>query len=173
MGFSPFRTPIDFVILNGIRTPGTATVKKADAPRHWDKRGGYGMAGSFPVGGWRELTEFDVEIRLTTNADWDYWWSKIDPIIARDPPGKRPKAINVWHPWLASKKVQSAVMQNELQPTLEDVSGIWLITLQMLEWRRPKIVLAKPDAAAPTTPQDPIDAQILANTKQIQALAGG
>lgn len=179
MAYDPLVTPIDFVTFNGVKTPGLATVEKADAPVHWDERQGYGLAGAFPIGGWRKLTHFVVKVRIFTSVEWAAWWSTIAPILARTPPGKRPKAINVWHPWLAAKKITAAVVENELQP-VQTEPGVYEIEIPMLEWRGPKIALVKPDAAAPTVPLDPVEQQIKDNmgaiaklSAQLDALSAG
>jgi hypothetical protein len=60
-----------------------------------------------------------------------------------------------------------------LQPTLptELEPGVWAVTTQFEQFRRPKISLAKPEASA-ATPTDPVDQYIDDLTGQLQALAG-
>lgn len=172
MAFDPLETPIDFVLVNGQRTPGIAEVTDADAEVHWDSRQGYGLSGAFPIGGWNELVKFQINIRLITHQDW-VAWDAFRRIVKKAPAGKYPRSLNVTHPWLAMQDVSAAVVTGVYQPKPIDDDTVWLARIGMLEWRRPKLQLVKPEAAAPTAPLDPIDAQILSNQQQIEKLSKG
>jgi hypothetical protein len=178
-GFDPLATPIDKVLLafdppKGQQvawqvSPGLATVQRASSPRRWDQRQGYGLSGSFPVFFGLKLAEFDILLRLYTSEDWAAWasWSSL---IAKPPAGTRPKALACYHPWLADLDIGACVVTDVLQPEEIDNGG-YLITIQCLQWRRPKIALSKPEAAKTNASTDPIDAKITALTAQLQELA--
>lgn len=153
--YNPLNEPIDYVMLGihdprwnvrivGARSPGLAEVKKATQPRKWDKRLGYGLSGSFPVFRGRDLTEFDVIIRLIDDQDW-LDWNNWKPIVEAPPFGKFPKALDIWHPWTEAAKIKSCVVVNVGQPEMDEY-GVHTITINMLEWRRPIVTLVKPDA---------------------------
>lgn len=170
MAFDPNLNGIDFVLLGGTRTPGVGRVEKANSPRNWDQRNGYGWSGSFPVFTGLKLSEFDVIFELWTSQDWADW-EAFRPIIAKPPYGKRPKAIDVWHPWLEELGIRSAVIFDVLAPTKIGETGGWSRTIQMLEWRQPKITLAKPTSADKPKTTDPWDKEIERLTAQVDDLA--
>jgi hypothetical protein len=178
-GFDPLTTPIDVVLLAfdppkgqqvaWQRSPGLATVTGAGSPRRWDQRQGYGLSGSFPVFFGTKLAEFDIELRLYTSDDWADWasWSTL---VAKGPVGRRPKALAIYHPWLADLDIGACVVTDVLQPVEIDNGG-YLITIKCLQWRKPQIALSKPEAAKTNASTDPIDAKIEALTAQVQELS--
>ncbi len=154
-GFDPLQTPIDKVLLaypppKGQQvawqvSPGLASVSGSALLFRWDQRQGYGLAGSFPIYYGTKLSEFTVELRLYTSEDWADWasWSQL---VAKPPAGTRPKALAIYHPWLADLKIGACVVQKVKQPEEMDNGG-YLIGIDCLEWRKPQIALSKPEAA--------------------------
>lgn len=177
--FDPLQTPIDKVLLaydppNGQQvawqvSPGIGRVEGAGTHQKWDQRQGYGLAGSFPIYFGDKLAEFDIVLRLYTSHDWSDWasWSAL---VAKPPRGTRPKALAVYHPWLAMVDIGACVVTDVMQPEEIDNGG-YEITIKCLQWRKPKIALSKPDAAKTNASTDPVDAKIEALTAQVQELA--
>lgn len=178
MAFNPLISPVDYIMLGahdprqnvrvtGSRSPGLAEVKKASTPRKWDKRLGYGLSGSFPIFRGRDLAEFDVIIRLTEDEDW-IDWNSWKPLVEVPPFGRFPKALDIWHPWTEAAKIGSCVVVNVSQPE-PDEYGTFTVTIPMLEWRRPKLDLAKPDGAANQTPNEsPLEKKVRQRADEIQ-----
>lgn len=178
-GFDPILTPIDKVLLAydpprgqqvaWQRSPGIAWVEGASAEDRWDQRQGYGLSGSFPIYFGTKLSEFSIYLLLLTSQDWTDWasWSQL---IARPPAGTRPKALAIYHPWLAELGIGACVVKKRYQPTPSDAGG-HTIQIDCLQWRKPQIALSKPDAAKTNASTDPIDAKIEALTAQVQELA--
>lgn len=165
MTWDPIAEPIDYIILAGRESPGLAEVRNAGSPRKWDERAGYGWSGSYPVFIRRELTKFKVLIKLNTRADWAGWyaWSGL---VAKPPFGKFPKALDIWHPFLEDQQVASAEVIDVSQPE-PDGTGAFVITIDFMEFRRPKFTLVKPTAAEAPGPKDARDRELDANSAEI------
>lgn len=169
MAWSPLSVPVNFVILGGQPTPGLCDVVGADDPRRIDKRQGYGLSGSFPVFLGLDLSEFKLVLRLYSQQDWDDW-DVFKPIVKRPPAGKFPKALDIYHPYLDDLNIRAVMVKNRSQPEEID-GGAHSITIELIAFRRPKIALAKPDAATDKPSTDPVDQMIADAIKQINELA--
>jgi hypothetical protein len=169
MPFNPNTTPIDYVLLGGSPSPGVAVVR-GDGPEHlWDKRRGPGLSGAVPVFTGLDLGEFTVELTLSTNEDWEDWaeWKEL---VQRVPYGKRPRALDIWHPWCEMHGIRACVVRQPAFP--EDLGdGRWKITIKLLEYRKITLALAKPEAAAADKPTDPVDQLIERLSNQVQELS--
>lgn len=163
---NPIRTPIDYIILSGKRSPGIADLPTGgESPQKWDERAGYGVSGAFLVFTGDGLAAFTVKIRLYTAEDFDAWTS-FQPLVAAPPRGKRPKAKDIWHPFLEAHDIRSVVVENWKGPT-QTADGEWTIEIDFKQWRgAPKPALAKPlgSEAAPRPESD--------KEKTVRALAG-
>lgn len=169
MAWNPLEQPVDYIKLGGVRSPGLAEVLGATSPRKWEERGGYGLSGSTVVFRGVGLCKFTVKLKLYTEEDWTAWnaWR---PIVAKPPFGTRAKALDIWHPLLEQLEVKAAVVEEVSQPEQTD-NGEWTITLKFIEFRRPKVALAKPEGAK-ATPADPIETAIIQPlVNQLNALA--
>lgn len=169
MSWNPIDNPIDFFILQHLASPGIGTIQKANSPRKYDERGGWGASGSVLIFMGRRLSQFDGIITLYTPEDWAAWeaWK---PLVDRPPYGKRPRALDIWHPYLAQLQIASCVVEDVLQPE-ELENGGHRIVIQFREFRALKLSLAKPEASANAPVTDPYDKEIEALTKQLQELA--
>lgn len=167
--WNPIDTPINKFVVEGQLSPGIGTIEKANTPRKWDEVGGYGASGSVLIYHGRKLVPFDGIVKLYTVQDWDEWHA-FSQIVERPPNGKIPKALMVWHPWLAFAHVFSAVVTDVLQPR-ELEQGGHEIVIQFLEYRRPKPSFAKPEAAGKPESTDPVDKYIDQLVGQVQELA--
>lgn len=164
----PITLPCDYVMLGGKRTPGLAEVVGASSPRNWEERPGYAMAGAWLVFRGNKLAQFEVKLRFYSPEDFAEWDAFV-PTVLRTPQGKRPTAIDIWHPFLEQLQIKAVAVEDVSQPVQTD-DGEWTVTLKLKEFRRPKFALAKPESAS-TTPEDPVEKYIEALTKQVQELA--
>lgn len=155
MTWNPIDTPIDFFALSGQQSPGYGTVENAEAERDWDEVKGYGWSGGFSRFKGRKLARFNLIVRLETPEHWNQW-AFFKPLIAKPPFGKRPKSLDVWHPWLEEIDVRSCVVLKDVAPAPTD-AGIWTFKIPMLEWRAPKLTLAKPIGPEETKSTDPFE----------------
>lgn len=175
MAWNPITEPCDYILLAQQKSPGLATVEGASSPRKWDEREGYGISGAFSVFRGRGLAKFSVKLRLTTEqhwADWAAWKKLVDKLpTRRGGSGKDTGNLDIWHPLLEDVGVTSVAVAERLQP-VQVVDGEWTIEIKFIEFRRPKLSLAKPEGAA-ATPVDPIEENVIKPLLQeFQRLAG-
>jgi hypothetical protein len=158
MAWDPLTQPVDYIKLAGQKSPGLADVYGGDSPRKWDERGGYGLSGSTLIFRGVGLAKFSVDLKLYTPEDWAAWhaWK---PLVAKPPLGTRARAQDIWHPLLEQIEVSAAVVESVGQPK-QTGDGEWTITVKFIEYRKPKVSLAKPDGAK-ATPADPIETQVI------------
>lgn len=169
MAWNPIANPVDFFILKGSKSPGIGRIEKAGSPRKWDERGGYGASGSVIVFMGRKLATFDGIVELYTEDDWAAWQA-FKPLVDRLPFGKRPSALDIWHPYLADLGIKSCVVLDVSQPEPMDLGG-HTIRISFQEFRALKISYAKPEASKNDEETDPFEKKIAALTAQYQELA--
>jgi hypothetical protein len=167
MAWDPITTPIDFWKLQGQKSPGIGRVQKAGSPRKWDERGGPGAGGAVLAFWGRGLAKFDGIIELYTPEDW-VAWRKFKPLVDRPPFGAQPKALDIWHPYLADLGISSCVVLNVSQPEDLELGG-QRITIEFQEFRALKLELAKPEASKKSADPDPYEKEIAKLTDQFGA----
>jgi len=167
--WNPLTTPIDYFKLSGYRSPGIAELTGATSPRKWEERGGYGLSGATVVFRGVGLCYFTFKIKLYTENEWAHWlaWK---PLVDRPPFGTRAKAKYIWHPFLEHLGVTSAVIEEVSQPE-QGESGEWIVSIKFIEFRKPVVGLAKPEAA-PTAPLTETEIEIEASKKELADLLG-
>ena len=164
----------DFILLGGVKSPGLCDVSGASSPRKWEQRPGYGLSGATTVYLGNALSEFSIKFRLYgephtaigPDPDWQQWNVFRDAVLMKPPAGNRPQALVIWHPQLEALKIKSVGVVDVGQ-AYQDDKGEWTIEVKFIEFRRPRITLAKPESAK-ATPTDPYDRIIEANTIAIQ-----
>lgn len=172
MAWDPITDPKDYILLGGQKSPGLADVSGASSPREWDERKGYGLSGSFSVFCGRRLAHFSVKLRLSTVehwADWYAWKGIVDKIPKRRGAGKDSGNLDIWHPVLEGLDIRAVGVAEVMQPEQTD-HGEWTIEVKFIEFRHPRVTLAKPESAA-ATPNDPIEDAIARLTEQVQVEA--
>lgn len=167
--WDPFTIPIDSAKISGLDTPGLLVIDKANSPRQWDERNGYGWSGSFPVFVGQRLSFFDLTFKMYTTEDWKRY-KALKPLLVRPPFGKRPKALDIVNPILEDLEIFSFVILDVGRLTPID-NGAYSKTIECMQHRRPRIALAKPEASQQKPSDDPYDKMIENLTKQFDQLA--
>jgi hypothetical protein len=164
----------DYILLAGQQSPGLVEVVGASSPREWDKRKGYGVSGAYSVFIGQDLSEFAVRLRFSTALHWAEWatWKKLVDKLPkkRFGSGKDSGMLDIWHPVLEDVGIKAVGVADRKAPE-QTADGEWTIEIKFIEFRRPKLSLAKPEGAA-ATPVDPVDEKIGGLLKQLDALAG-
>jgi hypothetical protein len=168
VAWNPVEQPVDYILLSGQKSPGLADVDGASSPRKWDERAGYGLSGSTIVFTGLGLAKFSVRLRFYTVEHWAAWdaWKEL---VAKPPVGRRPRALDIWHPHLEELGIKSVVVEDVLQPK-QTADGEWTVEVKFIQFRLPKLTLAKPEASQ-AKPTDPYDQVIDGLVNQVQELA--
>lgn len=172
MSFDPTTSPVDYVLLEGKRSPGLATISGADNKSRWDERRGFALSGARVVYRGMGLARPTLTIRLYTAEDWA-GWHRWRPLVQRPPVGERATASDIWHPILEDLGVTAVVVENVLQPKQTTEDGEWTIEIKLIEHRAPVFTRELIEASA-TTPTDPVERRIaeLNGQVQVELLAG-
>jgi hypothetical protein len=149
-------------------SPGLCDISGANSPREWEERKGYGWSGAVVVFRGTGLARFSVKLRLYTADDW-LGWSTFKPLVDKPPPGKRPRAMDIWHPILVDQGIYSVVVE-DLGQTEQTAEGEWTIEIKFVEYRFPKYALVKLEGTQ-ATPDDPNEIKIARLTKEAADLA--
>lgn len=173
MAFNPLSNPLDYIVLAGERSPGVATISGAGSPRKWEKRASYAYGGAIVVYRGIDLAAFTVTLSFTTEQHWQDWAAfrlllhrppqpNIGAGIERISPfGRRPSALDIWHPIVADLNITSVVVLDVLQP-VQVADGEWSVDVKFQEYRRPRFALSRPDGSQ--------DEPVSENQREIQAL---
>lgn len=158
MAWNPIDAPIDYVLIGGKRTPGIGVVVGASGPLKWDEQNGYGYSGAFLIFRGARLAHFEVRCSLYTVQDWEDYHSFLPTI--KVPTQRFPKALDIWHPFLEQLGIKSVVPEEPKQPEGPDETGVYVWTVKLAQYRRPKLTLVKPEASKDKQSTDPIDLEI-------------
>jgi hypothetical protein len=164
----------DFIKLGGEKSSGLCDVSGASSPRKWDQAQGYGISGASSRFLGVLLSEFSIKFRLygsqnPPSPDWEAWNAFQAKVLMKPPAGRYPKSLDIWHPELERLKIKSVGVVDVGQAYQSD-NGEWTIEVKFIEFRRPKLTLAKPEASK-ATPTDPYDKVIDSLDKQIEEAA--
>ena len=189
MVFDPLRDPDDTVSLGGRDVPGIVKIVGLSAPRDFDERRGFGMAGARLVYRGQKLSRFSLNVSLYTQEHWDDWRDFSD-IVRRPPPPDRASLagatsipalqravrgranpLRIRHPLLEEYRVSQVVVEDVTAP-VEDETGVWSIEIKLIQYEQPRRVLAS-ISGRPQETRTPSrqDQQIAALTAQLDQLA--
>lgn len=172
MSWSPMGGPVvEAVQVQGYSTPGLCRIDGLSSERDYQRNDEiYGLSGGTVRFKGRKLRTFTIRCLLYTQQDWkdfDFFF----PIVAAVPVGKNfGKAWSVSHPLLKIHGISSVVFEKIKGPEQSSDSGEWTLTLECLEFRKPRVEMAKVDAAK-ATPIDPVDVEIDQNAAYIEKLS--
>lgn len=166
MAWSPLETPIDYAVLGGQQTPGLCDVQGLALQYRIDKQQGFATTGSYPRWLGRDLAEFKLVIRLYTQQDWDDW-ETFKPLVLRPP---KDRWLTIQHPFTSALGIVGVMVKSVSQPEEID-GGAHAITVELIEFRRPRQTYSKPDAADDKPPEDWADEKVHWALDQVNELA--
>lgn len=143
----------NYVTVNGLRSPGRAALTGVKAPYNWDILPGYGFAGATTIFRGRGIAKPLLTLSLWKPEHFLAW-----PAFAKvlEPPKlSRPLVVQMSHPLLSAADISAVSVESIGQPERQS-NGIWLASIQLLEFRPPKPALLKPRGAIPDTKGVPI-----------------
>lgn len=158
----------DFIILNGRRSPGRATIVNAGSPRTWDKQKGWGFTGATLIYTGDDLSDFDVIIDIWETPRHWIEWNAFAGLLEKRSTGLGAKFYDISHPLLyrAPLRINQVAIRDVTQWE-QSPKGLWTCRILMTAWNAPKPALGKPNGTIPAAGGgiDP-----LANDPQIAAL---
>lgn len=178
--WDPLQQPRDYAIVAGRKTPGVCEIVGAGDLRKWDVQRGPGLLGAYALFMGKDLAKFTLRLRLYTQADWR-GWDELRPLISKvprrrygdigggPPSGKGSGALEIVHPLLEQVNIRAVVVEAIKAPE-QTADGEWTIAIELLEFRRPRVGMAKPDGAETAAPTDPWDVAIDRMEKQVNEL---
>lgn len=169
--WNPWDLPVDKCVLRGALTPGLAEIKNCKREHKYDRIAGYGQDSAIAIYRGRPPAGFDIVLTLLTPADYAEWQTFRAIVLTPPTLGPKAKAFDVFHPFLLELNITACVIEAVGVPE-NDGHGIYTVTISCVEWRRPRLALAKPDAAA-AKPADTDQGDQLINklVNQVQELA--
>lgn len=146
MILNPASNELNYVVVNGVQSPGRATISGLAIPYVWDVKRAYGMSGAITIFRGRDVAKFTLTIALWRPEHFLVW-----PIFAKvlEPPKPGvPLVVSMQHPSLSAADI-SAVAVERLGIPERQPNGLWLSTSQIMEYRPPLPALVKPRGAVP------------------------
>lgn len=165
----PTSSQWDVLIIGGKRSPGVVRVSGNDLKYGWDVQEANATAGAVTKRINEPLKKFDAEFDLSNELDdlnvsdfdlWDEFQRLLESAVVT---GKKPFALDVYHPDLARNHITSVTVANIGGLTL-DGSGGGKIKVSFMEFRPPKPLRSV--ASTKTEGDKKIDAQL----KELDAL---
>jgi hypothetical protein len=140
----------DSVVLGGVRSPGKATLSGHDRVVGWDVKEGSGQNGATMTRKGERPVEFTLTLYLADQDDFDAWpafVAVVDGTVA----GSTPKAVDIYHPDLASQGITS-VVKASVGGTVHDGKGGQTIAIKLTEYRPPKPATGSPAGSSSKKP---------------------
>lgn len=172
----------DYVLINGEKSPGKATIQRPNSPRGWDERQGYALNGATLVPKGNPLAEFSVLFEFWDPADMPAWYAYaakyFDESVRFNPGTATPRALGIYHPLLAAPpfRITECVVRDASAHDKTD-DGKYVFEIFFKRYRKPKIAAPAPIAAIPAAStakpvaQDAADIEMQQKLAQFQALA--
>lgn len=157
MSWNPIDESIDQFTMGGKVTPGIAEISGANSPRAWEEMVGPGLSGARLVFRGLRPSHFSLKFTLRTRTDWADWTAFAN-VVKKPPYGKRPRAIDIVHPLLASVGIKSVVVEDVIPPQ-QTADGIWEAEIKVIEFRAPVPGHSAPEGSD-DEPVDPVEAEI-------------
>lgn len=140
---NPYENPelFDSIVLAGVSSPGVVTLSGHDRVIGWDIKKGTGQTGATTTRTSEDPIEFtctfylvkDDSLGIDDFAAWDSFATLIRSTVA----GKKPKALDIYHPDLAANDIKSVVLKS-FGGVVHDRKGGQTIAVKLLEYRPPK-----------------------------------
>jgi hypothetical protein len=148
IAIDPRDPSLNYVVVNGVTSPGKAVISGADIPWNYDVQQGYGLSGAVTVFRGRGVAEPTLTISLWDRAHFLLW-----PLFLKmlEPPKPGIKlVVEMKHPALSAADIK-AVAVKKLGQLERQSTGIWTSTIALIECRPPLPSLVKPRGAIPGT----------------------
>lgn len=140
---TPADSAWDYLLVAGKRSPGVVKVSGDGIKVGWDIQQATATTGGVTRRTGEPIKEFDAEFYLTDERDalgttdfdrWDAFQKTLEASVA---PGRKPYALDIYHPDLARVRITSATV-GSIGTVALDGKGGGTIKVHFLEYRPPK-----------------------------------
>jgi hypothetical protein len=164
------------ITLAGTRSPGKVTITGHDRKVDWDVKAGSGQSGASTTLKAIPPIEFTCAFYLVRDdsqaIDQVTEWASFEDLINSTVNGSTPKALDIYHPDLASRGITSVVLAS-FGGVIHDGKGGQTVTVKFQEYKPPKpkggSASGSKAKAAANDPNAAANAELAALTKQYQA----
>ena len=169
------------VILAGVASPGKVTLSGHDRRTNWDVKAGPNLDGATVTRKDTKPIEFTATFYLVYDKAQDVndldGWPPFQAAIESSVSGPTPKALDIYHPDLASNGIRS-VVKATIGGVQHDGKGGQTIVVKFQEYKPPKIRSGSPTGSKSSTssandPNAAAQAQLAALTAQYQQTPWG
>lgn len=144
----------DSIVLAGVSSPGKVTLSGHDRVTGWDIKKGSGQKGATTTRSSSDPVKFTASFYLVRDdaqgiddfADWDAFEALINSTVA----GPTPKALDIYHPDLVSRQINSIVLDT-FAGVVHDGKGGQTIAVKFLEYKPPQKSGGSPVGSATKT----------------------
>lgn len=169
----PTDPALNYVVVNGVQSPGRAQLTGVKVPYKYDIQQSYGMSGATTIFRGRGIVQFTLTITMWERAHFIAW-----PLFSKllEPPSLfKPLLVEMRHPLLSAADVKGVAVESMGQPERQ-TNGCWIATINLIEFRPPQQALVKPKGAipspekgAPIAPKTEADLALVAANAQFSA----
>lgn len=173
---NPRDPALNYVVVNGVQSPGRAQLTGVAAPYKYDVQEGYGLSGATTIFRGRGVARFTLTISLWRPEHfiaWPFFAALLEP-----PKTSKPLVVQMRHPLLSMADIEAVAVESLGAPERQS-NGVWTATISLLEYRPPKPALVKPRGAipspekgAPVTPQTEADKALVVAQAELAAARG-
>lgn len=138
---------LNYVVANGIQSPGRATLTGVSAPHNYQVQEGYALSGATMAYRGRGIAKPVLSLLLWKDEHFFAW-----PLFKKaleNPTPTKPFYVEIQHPLLASAGLKAFGVEDLGEPVRSPQGGGWTVTIKLIEWRPFKPMLVKADKSIP------------------------
>lgn len=162
---NPRDPALNYVVVQGVRSPGRADLTGCSRPHNWEVVPFFGMGGARTIYKGSSIAKPTLLVTLWEPEHFPAWeaFAKLLP----PPTIGKPLAIGMSHPKLTAAEIKAVQVEDLGVPERQD-SGVWLVTVKLIEYNPPAPALVTPRGSVPAVGPG---APIAPKTKGDEALA--
>jgi hypothetical protein len=142
----PTSQELNYVTVNGVRSPGRAEITGLKVPYKWNVQESHGKDGASTTFVGRGIARFTLTVTLWLRehfVEWELFSKLLGP-----PTPSKPLVVKMGHPLLSQADVKDVGIESCGVPQRQS-NGMWLVTIECLEFRKLKDALVTPRGAIP------------------------
>jgi hypothetical protein len=167
-----------YALIAGIPTPGTIPArggfKGFKRETGWDVKKGKGTQGAYLTLTTLPPAEGTITFQLLTDADFAQWDALVTGALSISPAKQKANGLTIYHPRFASIGLVAVVVK-DYEPPDHVGKGLYLASVELIEWSKPPAVSIVSSVVKTTLPtvtitgEDPEVARLQAQIEQASA----